>query len=149
MTSYRVARLGTGDGGAARELFAMMSAVFEVTQEDLSDRYVDELLARRDMWILAARDADGIVGGLTAHAIPMTHSEAKEIFIYDVAVRADHQRKGVGRILMAAVRRFAAAAGSAELFVPADEDDAGALDFYRAVGGAESRVRFFTFDPEK
>jgi aminoglycoside 3-N-acetyltransferase I len=149
MTSYRVDRLRTGDGGAARELFAMMSTVFEVAQDELSDAYVDELLAREDMWTLAARHADGLVGGLTAHAIPLTRTAVKEIFIYDLAVRTDHQRKGVGRILMQAIRCLAGEAASGELFVPADEEDEHALDFYRAVGGEESRVKFFTFEPQK
>jgi aminoglycoside 3-N-acetyltransferase I len=32
-----------------------------------------------------------------------------------------------------------------EVFVPADNDDQHALDFYRALGGSPSSVTFFTF----
>ena len=32
-----------------------------------------------------------------------------------------------------------------DIFVPADDDDIHALDFYRALGGEESPVTFFTF----
>jgi aminoglycoside 3-N-acetyltransferase I len=123
----------------------MMATVFEEEHEDLSDSYVDKLLAREDMWILAAFSADEIVGGLTAHVLPLTRIESREIFIYDLAVREDHQRRGVGRLLVNDLRRLALDAGIDDLFVPADNDDAHALEFYRAVGGVASPVTFFTF----
>ena len=86
-------------------------------------------------------------GGLTAHTLPMTRSESREIFIYDVAVRADHQRRGVGRLLLRHLARLANDAGIVDLFVPADDEDVHALEFYRALGGAASRVTFFSFGP--
>ena len=88
---------------------------------------------------------DEIVGGITAHVLPMTRSELSALFIYDVAVRADHQRKGVGRHLISALRDDAAAAQIGDVFVPADNEDLHALDFYRALGGVPSPVTFFTF----
>lgn len=141
----RSIRLKTGDRELARALFSMMAEVFEEEGEVLSDAYLDRLLAREEFWAIAALDDDRVIGGITAHTLPMTRAETSEVFIYDVAVRRDHQRKGVGRHLMGELRDLAAAAGILELFVPADDDDVHALDFYRAVGGAASPVTFFTF----
>ncbi len=122
-----------------------MAEVFEAGCEELSDAYLDRLLNRADFWAIAAFVNDDIVGGLTAHTLPMTRTESSEIFIYDIAVRVDHQRSGVGRQLMAALREGVAAVGIHDVFVSADNEDVHALDFYRALGGVPSPVTFFTF----
>lgn len=79
---------------------------------------------------------DEIVGGVTAHTLPMTRTESAELFIYDLAVPADQQRQGIGRGLIATLRDAATTAGIQVVFVPADDDDVHALDFYRALGEA-------------
>jgi aminoglycoside 3-N-acetyltransferase I len=129
----------------ARALFSLMAEVFEEECEPLGDGYLDRLLSRQEFWALAALDGGQIVGGVTAHVLPMTSTETSELFIYDVAVRRDRQRSGVGRRLIADLRDQAAAAGIEVLFVPADNDDTHALDFYRALGGVASPVTLFTF----
>jgi aminoglycoside 3-N-acetyltransferase I len=144
--SFRVVRLGSSDLRQAQELFATMAAVFDEGHDELSDRYVETLLARDEMWIVAACSGDVIVGGLTAHVLPLTRSETRELFIYDLAVRVDHQRQGVGRLLIRELLRLAAAAGIGVIFVPADNEDLHALEFYRAVGGIPSPVTIFTFN---
>jgi aminoglycoside 3-N-acetyltransferase I len=141
----RTKRLTVGDRGPARELFALMAAVFEEDSEPLGDAYLDRLLGRADFWVIAAFAGDEIVGGVTAHTLPMTRSEFSEIFIYDIAVSLHHQRQGVGRTLMASLRAEAAAVGITLMFVPADNDDVHALDFYRALGGVAQPVTFFVF----
>jgi aminoglycoside 3-N-acetyltransferase I len=142
----RAQRLTSADRVVAKELFVLMAKVFEEDREPLGDAYLDRLLSREGFWAIAAFTGEGeLVGGLTAHTLPMTRAEASEIFIYDIAVRTDHQRKGVGRLLVTTLRNEAASLGIEDVFVPADEEDAHALDFYRALGGVESPVRFFTF----
>ncbi|HEX9426644.1 MAG TPA: GNAT family N-acetyltransferase [Candidatus Polarisedimenticolia bacterium] len=145
MPDVHMRRLTYGDRGLARNLFAMMAAVFAEECGHLTDGYLDALLAREDFWGIAAFIRDEIVGGVTAHTLPMTRTESSELFIYDIAVRSDQRRKGIGRQLMLALREAAAAAGIRTLFVPADNDDANALDFYRALGGSPASVTFFTF----
>jgi aminoglycoside 3-N-acetyltransferase I len=76
----------------------------------------------------------------------MTRDESAEVFIYDLAVRADRQRRGVGRLLINALRADATATGIGVVFVPVDDADEHALDFYRAVGGVPTAVTVFTFD---
>jgi aminoglycoside 3-N-acetyltransferase I len=144
-----IRRLGPNDAELARETFATMAAVFEEDDDadSVSLDYARRLLARSDFWALTAIDAEGVVGGLTAHALPMTRSEATELFIYDIAVRQDQQRRGVGRALMTELFRLGNAAGIEVFFVPAENEDTHALDFYRSVGGTPTAVTFFTFEP--
>ena len=145
MIEMRTTRLTAGNRELARTMFAMMAAVFEEESAYLSDGYLDSLLSRDDFWAIAAFMGDEIVGGVTAHTLPMTRTESAELFIYDLAVRDDQQRQGIGRRLIATLRDAAATAGIQVVFVPADDDDVHALDFYRALGGEPSPVTIFTF----
>jgi aminoglycoside 3-N-acetyltransferase I len=137
--------LVTGDRETARKLFATLADVFAEEPRPLSDAYIDRLLERADFWAIAAIMGEEVVGGVTAHTLPMTREESSEVFIYDFAVRQDLQRSGIGRQLMAALREAAGTVGVHDLFVAADEEDAHALDFYRAVGGAAVPVTIFSF----
>lgn len=141
----RVQRLKSGDREQAKVLFTLMAKVFEEGSEQLSDAYVDQLLGREEFWAIAAFVDNEIVGGITAHTLPMTRAQASEIFIYDIAVRSEHQRTGIGRRLMAELQTQAAGMGIRDLFVPADNEDVHALDFYRVLGGEPAPVTIFTF----
>jgi aminoglycoside 3-N-acetyltransferase I len=145
LTALEVRRLGATERDLARRLFAVLAEAFDEAAEPLSDRYLDDLLGRDDFWALAALVGGDVVGGLTAHRLPMTRAEAAELFVYDVAVRADQRRRGIGRRLLAALREAAAAAGIGSVFVGADSTDGDALDFYRALGGEAEPVTMFTF----
>lgn len=143
MITYR--RLGRGDDALAQRTFAMMAAVFEEHREPLPEDYCAALLVRADMWIIAALEGDEPVGGITAHVLPMTRDATSELFIYDLAVRADRQRRGIGRALIGALREAGVAVGIEVAVVPVDNDDEHALEFYRAIGGAPSPVTLFVF----
>ena len=138
-------RLKPGDRDFARKLFATMAEVFEEDCETLTDAYIDRLLAREDFWAIAAYFDDQIIGGVTAHILPMTRTASSEVFVYDIAVRKDHRRKGVGQRLITELQESAAAQGIKVLFVAADNDDPHALDFYRALRGKPSPMTVFTF----
>jgi aminoglycoside 3-N-acetyltransferase I len=141
-----ISRLHPADVGLAQATFAMMGVVFEdpPTEPPGAD-HVAALLARPDLWAYAAVEDGQPVGGLTAFVLPLTRTAASEVFVYDVAVRADRQRQGIGRALLARVRHDAAEAGIAELWVPADDEDTHALDFYRRTGGTAQPVTIFTY----
>jgi aminoglycoside 3-N-acetyltransferase I len=142
----RFVRLTASDRTTARALFSTMSAVFEEAAEPLGDDYLDRLLSREEFWAIAAFDGDRVAGGLTAHALPMTSTASTELFIYDIAVRPEDRRRGIGRALVRELQRLAAMAGIQVLFVPADNDDTHALEFYRRLGGTASPVTLFTFE---
>lgn len=141
----RIHRLTAADVPLARQTFLAMSAVFETDAAALSDDYLESLLERAEFWAFAALEDDRVLGGLTAHTLPMTRSESAEVFIYDLAIVPDRQRQGLGRRLVTALRDAAGARGIGVAFVPADNDDTHALEFYRAIGGTPAPVTIFTF----
>ena len=143
--NVRSIRLQQGDQELARQLFAAMAEVFDTPTGSLSDAYLNKLLARDEFWAIAAFVGDELAGGITAHTLPLTQGEYAELFIYDVAVRQQYRRMGVGRQLISATRRLAAQSGIQVAFVAAEIVDAHAVDFYRALGGTGSSVALFTF----
>jgi aminoglycoside 3-N-acetyltransferase I len=140
-----VKRLGSSDRAAARRLFSMLAESFDEKDGPLSDSYVDQLLGRKDFWALAAVAGDDIIGGITAHSLPMTHQESSELFIFDVAVRSAYRRQGIGRRLVAALCMQASEAGIHKLFLAADNLDEHALQFYRRLGGMATPTTMFVF----
>ncbi len=145
MKGVRIDRLGAGDRDRARSLFALLAEVFGEPRRLLSTSYLDALLADGSFWAIAAFDGDEVVGGVTGYALAMTRSESREMFVYDIAVRSDHQRQGVGRRLLEVLAETAAASGIDDMFVFADNADRHALAFYHALGGRASAVTCFTF----
>lgn len=146
--TVRVVRLGTGEAHLAVRTFTLLEEVFESESEVLSDDYVRRLLARDDFWALAAVAGDQVVGGITAHALPMTRHEARELFVYDLAVHPAFHRRGIGRLLVETLVRWAAADDITVVFVPADDDDDHALAFYAALGGRPAPVTMFDLGEE-
>jgi len=126
-------------------MFRTMATAFAEDVGELDDDYVRRLLKREDFWAVVACEHDLVLGGVTAHALPMTQSQSTELFIYDLAVRADRQREGIGSALVRELLALAGAVGIKTSFVPAANEDTHALEFYRAIGGVASPVTFFTF----
>jgi aminoglycoside 3-N-acetyltransferase I len=145
MSELQTRRLTASDRKFARKMFAMMAELFGEETAPLRDAYIDELLGRDGFWAIAAFTANEIVGGLTAHVLPMTRAASSELLIYDLAVSRDHQREGIGRRLIATLRTAAKTAGIQAIFVAADNQDAAALRFYSALGAASAPVTHFTF----
>jgi aminoglycoside 3-N-acetyltransferase I len=138
-------RLAVREGPLARRLFVMMAEVLGDPVQESSDAHVEALLSDVRFWAVAALAGNEVVGGVTAHTIPMTYKPTPALFVYDVAVRADYQRRGVGRVLMRALQTEAARLSIDEIFVLADNEDVHALAFYRALGAVPSDVTMFDF----
>ena len=141
-----IVRLGVSDVPLARETLELMAAVLEDDgRAPLTDAYLTRLLELPDLWAYAALDENRPVGGLTAHVLPMTRAEARELLVYDIAVDTADQRRGIGRALIGRLLKDGAEAGISEVWIPASDDDPHALDFYRRIGGEAEAVTVFTY----
>ena len=141
-TEYK--KLKIEDLGYLTELIKVYEEVFEMKNFTLpTAQYLQSLLEKETVIFYVAVIDKKVVGGLTAHVLPSTYFTSSEVYIYDLAVETEFQRKGIGRHLIKSLKEYCVSLGLKEVFVQADLEDRHAIDFYRATGGiAESVVHF-------
>ena len=107
-----------------------------------SDAYLETLLGKPHFIALAALDGEGVVGGLAAYQLEKFEQARSEIYIYDLAVREGHRRKGVATGLIRALGRIAKERGAYVMFVQADRGDEPAIRLYESLGTREDVYHF-------
>jgi ribosomal protein S18 acetylase RimI-like enzyme len=90
-----------------------------------------------------------IIGGITGHILPSTYFTTPEVYLFDLAVKTEHQRKGIGTGLIESFNQYCLLQGYRDVFVQADSEDDHAIDFYRKTGGQETSVVHFTYPLKK
>lgn len=68
--------------------------------------------------------------------------ERSEIYIYDLAVAAEHRRRGAATALIRELQRIGAERGTYVIFVHADPSDAPAIALYSKLGVREDVLHF-------
>jgi aminoglycoside 3-N-acetyltransferase I len=104
------------------------------------------LLASDTFIAVASFDGTTPVGGLAAYILPKFEQVRSEIYIYDLAVREQYRRQGIGTALIMEVMRLAAERGAYVIYVQADYGDDAAIALYTKLGTRED-VMHFDFIP--
>jgi aminoglycoside 3-N-acetyltransferase I len=101
-------------------------------------------LGRDDFIALAAVRNEAVIGGLAAYELRKFEQERSEIYIYDLAVAAEHRRERIATALIEELKEIAAARGAHVIFVQADTgpDDEAAIALYTKVGVREEVLHF-------
>jgi len=107
--------------------------------------YLKKLLKNDKIIFIVAKFEDEIIGGLTAHELASTYFESNEVYVYDLAVHQDFQRKGIGTKLIEELKKISCNKGDKEIFLQADIDDKYAIEFYNKIGGVPEDVIHFSF----
>lgn len=145
---FRVHRLTAQDVPMMPRLNEMFGEVFgmpeEYTGRPASHGYLQRLLGNPGFIALAALEADAVIGGLVAYEFIKFEQERNEVYIYDLAVRAAHRRRGVATALIERACAIAAEQGAWAVYVQADtgEEDAPAIALYSKLGTREEVLHF-------
>ncbi len=127
-------------------LIRVFEKVFEMENFHMpAKERLERVLQVPGFMAFVAEKEDMVLGGLTVYTLEQYYSKKPQAHVYDLAVSQAHQRKGIGRQLIAAVLEHCKAAGYEEVFVQAEKVDQYALDFYRSTPVTrEEKVRHFT-----
>ena len=143
--SLRVERLKAGDLPRMKQVNRLF---FEVFGEEAyhgpgpGDAHLDRLLADDKFIALGARADGEMAGALAAYELVKYEAERSEIYIYDLAVREEHRRRGVATALIEALKPIARDKGAWVIYVQADPPDAPAVALYDKLGVREEVLHF-------
>ena len=143
MTDIR--RLGSGDAEgmeAANRLFAEVFGEEGYHGPQPSRNHLERILEDEKFIALTAWSDDEMVGALAAYEMVKFEAERSEIYIYDLAVRERHRRKGVATALIEALKPIGRERGAWVLMVQADPPDAPAVALYDKLGTREEVLHF-------
>jgi aminoglycoside 3-N-acetyltransferase I len=144
----QIKRLSKRDLSIFKNLIQLFNEVFEEKHTiSIKESYLKKLLKKPGFIAYVLMYENRLAGGLTAYELPMYNTERDEIFIYDMAILPEFQRKGFGTELIESLKEYGRKNGISEIFVAAHEKDKHALDFYRSTGGKAEKVIHFVYDP--
>ena len=143
---FQIKKLRKQDVLIFRKLIDLFQQVFEVENPKQADEsYLVNLLENLDFIAMCVIIENELAGGLTAYELPMYYANESELFIYDIAIRPEFQRKGLGSELLKALEKYCRKQNIKMMFVAANEEDEHALEFYHATGGNAEKVVHFNY----
>ena len=146
MQPYEIKFLTKEDLPIFKALANLFNIVFEEEIPTMgSDQHLLKLISNSGFVAIAVIFEGEVVGGLTAYELPMVYKDSSEIFLYDLAVKPEYQRMGIGKGLIQGLKEYCVKNGIKEFFVLAHEEDEHAIEFYHATDGKSEKVINFLY----
>lgn len=146
--SLIIQQLTSDDTDLMESLSAMFGEAFgdmsTYTGRRPSADYLRRLLDGDSFIALAALKDGAVVGGIAAYELQKFEQERSEIYIYDLAVLADHRREGIATELISSLKRIAVQRGAYVILVQSDKgiEDEPAIALYTKLGMREDVLHF-------
>ncbi|HZG86688.1 GNAT family N-acetyltransferase [Paenibacillus sp.] len=139
-------KLQTGDELIFSELVLLFNKEFESPNTDyVNNDNIARLLSSPFFVCIVAIQGDEVIGGLTGYELDMYDRKGSTLYLYDIAVGTNYQRKGIGSSLIRELVKYCKSNEIRDIFVQADAIDQHAVEFYKNLGGEKSSVYQFTF----
>ena len=145
MSLVRIERLGAVDVAGMQEANRLFAEVFGeegYLGPPPGEAHLRRLLDDEKFVPLVARIEGRMVGALAAYELVKFEAERSEFYIYDLAVRKEHRRKGVATALIEELKSIAYKRGAWVIFVQADPPDTPAVKLYEKLGTREEVLHF-------
>ena len=143
---FDMRQLTKEDLSTFNSLIDLFNMVFEEEPKIRNETHLLKLLGSNDFIAIAAVSENEVLGGLTAYKLPMVYADSSEIFLYDLAVKPEYQRMGIGKGLIQSLKEYCIKNGIKEFFVLAHEEDEHAIEFYHSTGGKSEKVVNFLYE---
>ncbi len=106
-----------------------------------------KFLENPDGVLFLAFSGTKVIGFLTAYLLQRLDKRRAEVLLYEIAVSEQFQKKGVGKKLVEAVKKWAKGRDADEVWVLTYNSNQAAMSLYKSAGGEEDMpgTRMFSF----
>ncbi|MDF2437595.1 MAG: GCN5-related N-acetyltransferase [Bacteroidota bacterium] len=144
--SIIIKQLSSEDIDEFVQLICVFEDVFAMKDFKMPDvAYLQQLLKKEDFFVFVAVSGEEVVGGLTSYVMHQYYSASPLVYIFDLAVEVDFQRKGIGKLLIEANNNYSKSINADAVMVQADIADEHAIEFYRSTGATGQKVIHFDY----
>ena len=144
---FQIKHLGRQDVAIFQKLITVLEEAFEIKNSvKAKESYLKTMLGKPEFIAYAVLHKNEVIGGLTAYELQSYYSEQSEMFIYDIAVKPEFKRKGLGKKLMSALEQYCRQNDIKVMFVEAYEEDEQAVKFYNSTGAKAEKVVHFNYE---
>lgn len=128
-TSFTVFRADTQDTGLVQQ------AITEVNLRSVKDdSAILSFLKNRNNFLLLAIQNDQVLGSLNGYSLQHPHSLQPQFLLYEIDVRPEQRRKGIGQALINEFIKEARDANAFEIWVLSNEANSAAIELYKKCG---------------
>lgn len=138
-----ITKLNKDDRRQLKKLIELFNEVFEEYHSVASNEHLDKLLSKTEFLAVVAIKEGEIIGGLTAYELPRYYNDRSEFYIYDIAVKTELHNQGVGKKLIAFLKRHGKENDVETIFVEAHSEETQAVKFYESTFGKSEKVDHF------
>ena len=111
------------------------TALAEIHERHLvDDASVISFLKTPECFLLLAVEEGCVLGSLNGYSLRQPESSRPQFLLYELDVRKEHRRRGIGLALVNAFTDEARAAGAFEVWVVSNESTDAAVELYRKCG---------------
>ena len=123
-----IRRLAPGDEALAARV------ALDFKGASISPAHAAQFLADPANVLIVAQSAAELAGFVLAYRLDRLDRDASQLFVYEVGVRPQLQRRGIGTRLMGEVRRLVIRERLMEAFVLTEADNVAARELYNGTG---------------
>jgi ribosomal protein S18 acetylase RimI-like enzyme len=111
-----------------------------------SDEELNSVLRKKNLVFYVALDGKKIVGGAIAHALPSVFGEERSLYVQDIAVKKNYQRKKVGTHLMKCLVMECRAYQYKNIFLQTTLSNKIAIKFFKSRKATPTQGFHFEYD---
>lgn len=105
-----------------------------------SVEYLSAFLDRPDNVVLIALEGDVPVGYILAYLLDRIDREQPMMLLYEIGVGEPHRRRGIGKKLIAGLKRVCRAHDVVKMWVPTDRSNIAAARLYASTGAVRNET---------
>ena len=140
-SAFEVRRLTSGDGELLASALRRLADEIELPAV-ASAGWLARALRRPGTYFFVAYAGAGPVGYLGGFAFPSVEEDADQAYLFDLAVAAEHRRRGIGRTLVEEFLGCCRADGVACAWVGTERDNLPARRAFEAAGARLAGERY-------
>ena len=135
-----IRRLLPSDEESACEI----ARAFKCAQVD--EAHMARFLADEENYLIAAYVGDEPAGFILAYELTRIDGARPKMFLYEIEVAAAHRRCGIGRALIAELKRICEERGVRTMFVFTEESNAAGMALYGSTGSSRDAGETVMFE---